>query len=60
VDLTVPTPPERRHSIADTLALVDAIRAIAYEPSHRSPPDDQMRRIRDAFGEYDGMFDDDC
>ena len=33
------------HSIADSLRLVDAIRSIAYEPSHRSTPDDQMRRI---------------
>lgn len=26
----------------------------------RSKPDDAMRRIRDTFGVYDGIFDDDC
>jgi hypothetical protein len=52
VEPSIP-PPESRHSIADTLALVDAIRAIAYEPSHRSTPDDQMRRVRDLFLEHD-------
>jgi hypothetical protein len=46
-------PPERHHSWADLLTLVGAIRAIAYEPPHRSAPDDQMTRIRDLFLDYD-------
>jgi hypothetical protein len=53
---TVPTPPERRHSIAEVLALVDDLRRLAYDRSLQ--PDDAMRRIRDRFGEHDGLFDD--
>jgi hypothetical protein len=37
------------------LALVDAIRTIAYEPSYHSEPDDQMRRIQDLLGEHYGL-----
>jgi hypothetical protein len=52
VEPNLPTPPDRRHGIADVLRLVDANQAIAYEPSHRSTPDHQMRRIRDLFLEH--------
>jgi hypothetical protein len=44
-------PPEPRHTLADLLTLVGAIRRIAYDFSME--PDDQMRRIRDLFLEYD-------
>jgi hypothetical protein len=54
VDDTVPTP--GRHSWADVLRLVDAVRQLAYDRS--LAPDDAMRRIRDTFGEHDGIFDD--
>ena len=46
-------PEPGRHGWADLLTLVGAIRAIAYEPPHRSAPDDQMTRIRDLFLDYD-------
>jgi hypothetical protein len=49
-------PPDRRHGIAELLALVRGIRLVAYDRS--LAPDDAMRRIRDRFGEYDGRFDD--
>ena len=52
----VPTQP--RHGWADLLRLVGAIRRLAYDRSLE--PDDAMRRIRDTFGVYDGIFDDDC
>jgi hypothetical protein len=55
VDHSLP-PPDRQHSTADVLALVDAVRALAYDRS--LAPDDAMRRIRDRFGEQDGIFDD--
>jgi hypothetical protein len=38
------------------LRLVDAVRRLAYDRA--LAPDDAMRRIRDRFGEYDGLFDD--
>jgi hypothetical protein len=57
VDYSIP-PPHLQHSRADALRLVDAIRAIAYEPSYRSDPADQMRRIRDLFLEHDRLEDD--
>jgi hypothetical protein len=56
---TIP-PPNPTHGIGDVLRLVGAIRAIAYEPSYRSEPDDQMRRIRDLFYDYDHPEDDDA
>jgi hypothetical protein len=53
---TIP-PPEPRHSWNDLLRLVGAVRRLAYDRSLE--PDDAMRRIRDAFGVYDGRIDDD-
>jgi hypothetical protein len=50
VSYSIP-PPARRHGIAELLALLDAIRSIAN--SRALAPDDQMRRIRDAFRDYD-------
>jgi hypothetical protein len=51
---TVPTP--ARHTWADLLRSVGAVRRLAYDRSLE--PDDAMRRIRDAFGEHDGRIDD--
>jgi hypothetical protein len=45
------------HSIADTLALVDRLRRIAYNRS--LDPADALRRIRDELGIHDGTIDDD-
>jgi hypothetical protein len=51
---TIP-PPEPTHNWADLLRLVGDVRRLAYD---RSLDDaDRARRIRDRFGEYDGMFD---
>lgn len=50
----LPTSPERRHSIADVLALVDRLRRLACDRS--LAPDDAMRRIRDEFGVHDGRI----
>jgi hypothetical protein len=47
---TIP-PPQPRHSIAELLALVDAIRRIAYHDMN--DPAGQMREIRDLFLSYD-------
>jgi hypothetical protein len=44
-------PPRPPHSIAELLTLMTAIRRIAY--SRTLAPDDAMRRIRDAFADYD-------
>jgi len=49
-------PEPGRHGWADLLTLVGAIRRLAYDRS--LAPDDAMRRIRDAFGAYDGRIDD--
>jgi hypothetical protein len=54
VNDAVPTP--GRHSWADLLRLVDDVRHLAYDRS--LAPDDAMRRIRDRFGVYDGIIDD--
>ncbi|MGH9249397.1 MAG: hypothetical protein ACRD0W_07780 [Acidimicrobiales bacterium] len=52
---TIP-PPEPRHGWAELRTLVDDLRRLAYD---RSLDDaDRARRIRDRFGEYDGLFDD--
>ena len=48
-----PDPGRRRHGIAELLTLVTTIRRIAY--SSTLAPDDAMRRIRDAFAEYDSV-----
>jgi hypothetical protein len=50
VSYSIP-PPEPRHSIAELLTLVGAIRRVAYDLTLAS--DDAMRRIRDAFADYD-------
>ena len=49
-------PEPGRHGWADLLRLVDAVRRLAYDRTLAD--DDAMRRIRDAFAEYDGLFDD--
>jgi hypothetical protein len=51
-----PEPPRR--GWGELLNLVDDLRRLAYD---RTLDDaDRARRIRDRFGEYDGLFDDDC
>ena len=47
---TIP-PPEPRHGITELLRLVVSIRHIAHDPTIE--PDDVLRRIRDAFHDYD-------
>ena len=47
---TIP-PPRPRHGIAELLALVGAVRRIAYD--HALEPGDALRRIREAFHDYD-------
>ena len=47
---TIP-PPEPRHGIAELLRLVGAVRWLAFD--RNLPPDDALRRIRDAFADYD-------
>ncbi len=44
-------PPEPRHSIAELLTLVGAIRRIAYDVTFK--PGDALRRIRDLYADYD-------
>ena len=51
---TFPPAEPGRHGIAELLALTTTIRRIAY--SRALEPDDAMRRIRDAFAEYDGSI----
>ncbi len=53
---TFPPQEPGRHGIAELLALVGSVRRLAYDRS--LTPDDAMRRIRDTFGEYDGIFTD--
>jgi hypothetical protein len=52
VSTTFPPPGPGRHGWAELLALVGAIRRLAYDIT--LAPDDAMRRIRDAFADYDG------
>jgi hypothetical protein len=52
-------PEPGRYSWAELLALVGAIRRIAYLPSYTMDCDEQMRRIRDLFHDYDHPEDDD-
>ena len=47
----IPPPEPTRHSIAELLTLVGAIRRIAYDITREAG--DAMCRIRDAFAEYD-------
>ena len=51
VDNTLLTTGAHPHSIAELLTLVGAIRRIAYDITLEAG--DAMRRIRDAFAEYD-------
>jgi hypothetical protein len=50
VSYTLP-PPEHPHTWAELLTLVGAIRRIAYDVTLEAG--DAMRRIRDAFADYD-------
>jgi hypothetical protein len=52
VDNIMPEP--GRHGWADLLRLVGDVRRLAYDRS--LAPDDAMRRIRDRFGVYDGII----
>jgi hypothetical protein len=45
-------PPDRQHSIADQLALVTAIRKVAFDRSLSN--DDVARGVRDLIREHDG------
>ena len=51
VSTTFPPPDPDRHGWAELLTLVGAIRRLAY--SQVLAPDDALRRIRDAFADYD-------
>ena len=44
-------PEPARHGWAELLNLVGAVRRAAYDPTLE--PDDALRRIRDAFHDYD-------
>jgi hypothetical protein len=46
-----PTVPSGHHTWAELLHLVGAVRRIAYDRTIE--PDDALRRIRDAFHDYD-------
>jgi hypothetical protein len=54
-----PVPPQEpgHHNWAELLRLVDDVRRLAYDCS--LGPGDAMRRIRDRFGVYDGIINDD-
>jgi hypothetical protein len=52
VSTTFPPPEPARHSIAELLTLVGAIRRIAYDVTLEAG--DALRRIRDLYAEYDG------
>jgi hypothetical protein len=52
VSYSIP-PPEPQHTWVDLLALVGAIRRIAYLPSYTMGCDEQMRQIRDLFHDFD-------
>jgi hypothetical protein len=54
VSTTFPPPEPGHHSWADLLRLVGDVRRLACDCS--LGPDDAMRRIRDRFGVYDGIF----
>jgi hypothetical protein len=49
-------PPPEPSGIAELLRLVGAVRRLAFDRS--LPPPEALGRIRDAFCEYDGEFDD--
>jgi hypothetical protein len=48
---TIP-PPEPRHDIGELLALVGAVRRLAFDRT--LPASEALGRIRDAYREYDG------
>jgi hypothetical protein len=52
VSYTLP-PPEHPHTWAELLTLVGTVRRLAYDMTLAA--DDALRRIRDAFHEYDGV-----
>jgi hypothetical protein len=52
VSYSIP-PPEPQHTWVELLTVVGAIRRIAYLLSHTMDCDEQMRRIRDLFLDYD-------
>jgi hypothetical protein len=52
VSYSIP-PPEPRHSIAELLTLVGAVRRVAFDVTLEAG--DALRRIRDAIREYDGV-----
>ena len=49
----LPTDPPR-YGIAELLRLVGAVRRLAFD--RNLPPSEALGRIRDAFGEYYGVF----
>jgi hypothetical protein len=53
VEPTFPPPEPGRHSWADLLILVGAIRRLAFLPSWQMDCDEQMRQIRDLFHDFD-------
>ena len=53
---TFPPQEPGRRGWAELLKLVDDLRRLAYDRALEL--DDAMCRIRDRFGEYDGLFDD--
>jgi hypothetical protein len=55
VSTTFPPPESGRHGWADLLRLLDDVRSIAFDKSIDDA--DRARRIRDRFGEYDGIYD---
>jgi hypothetical protein len=52
VSYSIP-PPEPRHSIAELVTLVGAVRRVAFDVTLEAG--DALRRIRDAIREYDGV-----
>ncbi len=55
VNDTLPPQQPGCHSIADLLRLVGDVRRLAYDATLDDA--DRAGRIRDRFGEYDGIFD---
>lgn len=50
-NLPIPPNPGSYHGWAELLAMLDRIRAIAHD--HTLEPGDALRRLRDAFADYD-------
>jgi hypothetical protein len=51
VSTMIPPPEPARHGIAESLALIDHLRRLAFDGS--LSPDDALRRVRDAFNAHD-------